>query len=262
MVSSLPQTRGCRAGSSACRSRAAIGCSLPYRRCQVAPAAALAGQWPSELGAPAAPSSARGPVPVRIEQPADPSAPAVVVASTAIAAPASAVWDALTAYESLGDFKVPGLLVNRCLERRERGCVLYQVAGQDLPFGAQVRAACKLEVTEHPQGLPAAAMDRRPGAGGSRFPWPVGSLRGRPVHGDISFELLEGDFDHFKGLWRVQQGLAGPSSAWLSYALRVLPHMWLPATIVQGQLREQIAANMETVRAHVEAKHAAQARRE
>jgi hypothetical protein len=64
----------------------------------------------------------------RIEHPLDPASPAVVLASTAIAAPPAAVWDALTSYERLGDMKVPGLH-NRCLERRERGAVLYQVGG-------------------------------------------------------------------------------------------------------------------------------------
>ena len=61
----------------------------------------------------------------------------------------------------------------------------------------------------------------------------------------------------FKGLWRVQFGLAGPGSAWLSYALRVRPRAWVPAALVQGQLSEQVAANLAVVRAHLEAQHAA-----
>lgn len=55
------------------------------------------------------------------------------MACTSVMAPPATLWEALTDYDSLGKF-IPSLVENRCLERRERGAVLYQV-------GAQVRGA-------------------------------------------------------------------------------------------------------------------------
>jgi hypothetical protein len=47
-------------------------------------------------------------------------------ATVDINAPMPVVWEALTDYENLGTF-IPSLVENRCLERRQQGCLLYQV---------------------------------------------------------------------------------------------------------------------------------------
>lgn len=49
-----------------------------------------------------------------------------LVASVDIHAPVPVVWNALTDYDNLASF-IPSLVENRCIERRERGCLLYQV---------------------------------------------------------------------------------------------------------------------------------------
>ena len=47
-------------------------------------------------------------------------------ASVYVGAPVGLVWSALTDYENLATF-IPSLVENRCLEKRQRGAVLYQV---------------------------------------------------------------------------------------------------------------------------------------
>ncbi len=187
----------------------------------------------------------------------------------------------MTDYESLGTF-IPSLVENRCLERRQGGALLYQVGAQDVALGVKFRAACKLEIKEHPNGLPrhacaggggaaaapGSANARAAAAGGlsSRrrapaddhahlFPWPTSTLPHAPVHGDITFDMLEGDFDAFRGVWRMQPGLQGPGSCWLVYALYVRPQAWLPLGMVQGRIGQQIVSNLQAVQRHSEQRH-------
>jgi hypothetical protein len=47
-------------------------------------------------------------------------------ATVLIGAPLDVVWGALTDYDNLGTF-IPSLVENRCLEKRPKGCLLYQV---------------------------------------------------------------------------------------------------------------------------------------
>jgi ribosome-associated toxin RatA of RatAB toxin-antitoxin module len=69
---------------------------------------------------------------------------------------------------------------------------------------------------------------------------------------DISFELVEGDFSAFRGVWRVDQGPAGPLSARLSYAVFVQPQAFLPVGLIQGRISRDVATNLKSVRAHAE----------
>lgn len=150
---------------------------------------------------------------------------------------------------------------NRCLARRASGCRLLQVGAQDLALGLKFTARCVLEIREHPRGLPDAAAPAAPslfpallpdlgalfGAGsrgssdsgssssgsdsdggdGARFPRP------RPRRGaaassqrrDITFEAVDGDFQIFRGMWRLEPGLEGPQSTRLSYSLFVRPQV-------------------------------------
>lgn len=68
-----------------------------------------------------------GEVSVMIEKPSFSSRR--LIAATSILAPPERVWEALTDYDGLGEF-IPSLVENRCVERRERGAVLYQVRGR------------------------------------------------------------------------------------------------------------------------------------
>lgn len=184
-----------------------------------------------------------------------------LVACTSILAPPELVWEALTDYEGLGDF-IPSLVENRCLEKRERGAVLYQVGAQDVALGVKFRAACTLEITEHPRGildtLCTPLGDSTSSIDGDEpdnlFPMPTQSLPGRPIHGDITFDLLEGDFEAFRGVWRIQPGLE-PGTSWLIYSLYVRPQSWLPVALIQHRIRKEIVANLKAVQQHSEQRH-------
>jgi hypothetical protein len=171
------------------------------------------------------------------------------------------VWAALTDYDGLGEF-IPSLEENRCLERRPNGAVLYQVGAQDVAMGMKFRAACTLEIGEHPAGLPEAAC-LISGSGGDNsgsglhdrlFPFPSSALPGQPVHGDITFNLLRGDFNAFKGVWRIQPGLLAPASTWLVYALYVRPQPWLPVGLIQDRISREVVSNLQAVQRHTEAR--------
>jgi ribosome-associated toxin RatA of RatAB toxin-antitoxin module len=212
---------------------------------------------PDELG-----RTPPGEVTVSIEKPSFSSRRIFV--ATSIAAPPESVWGALTDYEGLGDF-IPSLVENRCLERRERGAVLYQVGAQDVAMGVKFRAACTLEITEHRDGLPPGMCLRTDGGGASSsssggverlFPWPAQSLPDQDVFGDITFDLVEGDFQAFKGVWRIQPGRLGPASSWLVYALYVKPQGWLPVGLIQDRISREVVTNLLAVARHAEAVHA------
>jgi hypothetical protein len=69
---------------------------------------------------------------------------------------------------------------------------------------------------------------------------------------DISFELVEGDFSAFRGIWRVSEGPAGPLTSRLSYAVFVQPQAFLPVGLIQGRITKDVATNLKSVRAHAE----------
>jgi hypothetical protein len=177
----------------------------------------------------------------------------ILRASIDIAAPPAALWRCLTDYDGLGDF-VPSLAVNQCLERVPRGCRLLQVGEQDVAFGVKFSARCIMEITEFPQGFPGAAASPTPaGALGTRLddiPEAAG-LPGAPCQ-DITFVLVEGDFQCFKGLWRIQPGTAGAGSTRLSYSVKVSPMAWLPVGLITGRIEREISANLKAVAAHAE----------
>jgi len=39
----------------------------------------------------------------------------------------------------------------------------------------------------------------------------------------------------FRGVWRIQEGAGGDSTARLSYALFVRPQVWLPVRLIQAR---------------------------
>lgn len=192
-----------------------------------------------------------------------------IFAATTILAPPAAVWAALTDYEGLGDI-VPSLVENRCLERCEDppGAVLYQVGAQDVAMGMKFRAATTLRIGEHPGGLP-PALTLVGGSGGDNsgsgdldrlFPYPSQSIPGGEIVGDITFDQLSGDFNAFKGVWRIQQGLFGADSAWLVYALYVRPQPWLPVGLIQDRISREVVSNLRALQRHTEGAYAEQLR--
>eukprot|EP00775_Hariotina_reticulata_P004544 gene4544-4796_t len=179
-------------------------------------------------------------------------------ASIDIGAPVDIVWDALTDYDNLGTF-IPSLVENKCLKRRPQGCVLYQVGAQDVAMGMKFCAACTLEIQEYPAGIP-DSLCTTDGGLDRFFPAPLGSSStadrdGRSFIKDISFSLLEGDFQAFKGIWRLQPGPAGDLSTQLQYSLFVKPHAWLPVGLIQSRISSEVVNNLRAVQLHAEHVH-------
>ncbi|GLC40188.1 hypothetical protein PLESTB_001939400 [Pleodorina starrii] len=200
-----------------------------------------------------------------------------VFAAVVVAAPKGCVWDALTDYDNLGNF-VPSLVENRCLERTANSAVVYQVGAQDVAMGVKFSAAVSLRCTEFPDGgVPRELMTPPPpgavssgssssssgsslDAGGwgsaadveSLYPFPLTSAPGA-VPSDISFELVEGDFQVFRGIWRMQQ--VGEMETLLSYALFVKPQAWLPVALIQGRIENEVVRNLEALRQYAEAQY-------
>mmetsp|Transcript_39062 Transcript_39062/g.110643 ORF Transcript_39062/g.110643 Transcript_39062/m.110643 type:complete len:293 (-) Transcript_39062:507-1385(-) len=174
-------------------------------------------------------------------------------ASVEINAPPETVWNALTSYASLQDF-IPGLKENTVIEQRRNGVLLEQVGEEDIAIGVKFTAKVLLEIKEYPRGVPADRLtDSGEIAPGKlpkpRCPWGQPSINYR----DISFELQEGDFNVFNGIWRIQSGASGLSSCRLSYSVIVKPKPWLPVRLVESRIKGEIAANLMAVREFAEA---------
>ncbi|DBA89699.1 TPA: hypothetical protein ACH3X2_004589 [Trebouxia sp. C0005] len=178
-------------------------------------------------------------------------------AAVQIAAPIDVVWGALTDYEGLGNF-IPGLTENRCLSKKAQGATLLQVGEQDVAFGAKFRARVVLDIQEHGDGTPQRLCSNHDGGRSSAmaeerlYPLP----RAPPCVGpckDVCFSLVEGDFQAFRGIWRMQQGSQGPNSCRLSYALFVRPQVWLPIRLIQNRVENEIKNNLTAVQRHSEA---------
>ncbi|KXZ44564.1 hypothetical protein GPECTOR_65g182 [Gonium pectorale] len=134
------------------------------------------------------------------------------------------------------------------------------VGAQDVAMGVKFSAAVTLRCCEFPEpGLPEGRMTAPPptysaasagsssdGAEGveSLFPFPATSVPG-VAPSDITFELVEGDFQSFRGVWRMQQ--TGDQSTLLSYALFVKPQAWLPVALIQGRIENEVLRNLEAV---------------
>lgn len=159
------------------------------------------------------------------------------------------VWNILTDYANLGEF-IPSLEENKCLEKRSDGAVLYQVGAQDVAMGIKFSAACKLECIEHYTGVPSSMISSDGTGMDGLFPAPGAIGDGVPPR-DISFTLLEGDFQTFKGIWRMLPSAAGNGSSssgtLLGYTLYVMPQAWLPVGIIQNRIEAEVLRNLDAV---------------
>ncbi|KAH8956042.1 hypothetical protein BDL97_07G017400 [Sphagnum fallax] len=155
-------------------------------------------------------------------------------ATIAIRAPLEAVWGVLTDYEHLADH-IPGLAVSQILERRPSGARLLQIGQKNLALGVKFKAKAVVEVSEE------AAQEL-----------PNGTLR------DLHFETVEGDFQVFKGTWRMHQVHSDKSSkspsaeknveTHLSYILKVQPKHWIPVALIEGVVCNEVICNLNSVR--------------
>lgn len=171
-------------------------------------------------------------------------------ASVSIEAPVDSVWACLTDYDGLDTF-IPSLVKNECLQRKANGATLLQVGAQEVAMGVKFSASCKLDITEHANGIPPWQCSSETSSSDSSFPMPRSFLPGHPCR-DISFASLDGDFQCFKGIWRMQHGYQGPGTTLLCYALYVMPQQWLPVGLIQGRIEREVATNLEAVREYAE----------
>lgn len=112
-----------------------------------------------------------------------------------------------------------------------------------------------------------------------RVPEPSSPYPSRPAM-DISFTMMEGDFQCFTGVWRMQDG-STPGTTRLSYSVRVSPMVrrrpwspsicppgpdlsvsfrhtqaWLPVGLITGRIEREISNNLAAVRKYAEEKAA------
>lgn len=162
-----------------------------------------------------------------------------IVVAIPVDAPLEALWNVLTDYERLAEF-LPGLAVCEVQDRWQNGARLFQIGEQNLAFGLKFKARGVVNVHERPLEV-----------------LPCGFRR------EIDFEMIEGDFQVFKGTWRMEQvsndssetdntAVAGFSRRTvLTYVLDVQPQLWLPIGLVEGILNKEIQTNLVCVRDEV-----------
>lgn len=151
-----------------------------------------------------------------------------------------------------------------------------QVGAQDVAAGLKFSAACTLRCTEYDAGVPEALCSTSSDGKDGLFPLP----RGAPLAPglsprDITFTSVEGDFEVFRGVWRMQPASAlgtavvensngnisnAGEHTLLCYSLFVQPQKWLPVGLIQSRIRAEILKNLDAVRRESERVHALQAR--
>ncbi|XP_050388064.1 uncharacterized protein LOC126805016 [Argentina anserina] len=162
-----------------------------------------------------------------------------------IEAPLATVWNLLTDYERLAEF-IPGLAVCRLLEKSENYARLFQIGEQDLAFGVKFNAKGVVDCYEN--GLERIIDDDD-------------DLGGVTLKRDIEFNMVEGDFEIFRGKWSLQQlSNSGEIASdllvdqkmqtvtTLSYLVDVKPKMLLPVRLVEGRLCKEIKINLACIR--------------
>ncbi|XP_038684726.1 uncharacterized protein LOC119984717 isoform X2 [Tripterygium wilfordii] len=153
----------------------------------------------------------------------------------AIEASLDTIWDMLTDYEKLADF-IPGLAVSQLIEKKDKFARLYQIGQQNLPFGLKFNAKCILDCYEK-----------------DLENFPSGKRR------DIEFKMTEGDFQIFEGKWTIEQFIKESSvesdlsfsqgfETTLSYSVDIKPKLWLPVSLVEGRLCQEIKINLSSIR--------------
>ena len=217
-----------------------------------------------------------------------------VWARVRVKAPLDAVWGVLSDYANLGHV-VPSLAKNVVVSGPEvdprtgwRKVRLDQAAAQKvapgLPdFKARVVVDC-YEWEDHPRGGSRDAsqfgkppdpanpfahpLDDLPPAETAASSYAGGEGEGGAVVAilrtwSIPFDMVEGDFSSFNGIWRMEEVFAGvedgqeEATSWdfetiVSYAVQVKPHPLLPVKLIEGRISDDMVANLEAIRAHVE----------
>ncbi|MCO5554272.1 hypothetical protein L7F22_007800 [Adiantum nelumboides] len=162
-----------------------------------------------------------------------------IVVAISIDAPLETLWSVLTDYEGLANF-LPGLAVCKVEDRWETGARLFQIGEQNIAWGLKFSAKGVINVEERPIEVHSSSICRR-----------------------IDFEMIEGDFQIFKGTWQMEQvsdemesplseAVASSSQGTvLTYVVDVQPKVWLPVRLVEGILSKEIQNNLLCIRNQV-----------
>lgn len=168
-----------------------------------------------------------------------------------------------------GDNSLPDEEKCKVLSTQMRGAKLRQVGGAKV-VGIKFSARTTLEVREWPLGLPDFAhftddvyqgksRDDRAKENAKvkltryRFPRPF-ALSRLPTK-DISMQSIpddDGEFRMYQGVWRMQPlpGCApdGKQAMRLTYAVEVSPRAYLPVSLVEGRIVQDLCTNLAAIR--------------
>jgi hypothetical protein len=155
------------------------------------------------------------------------------------------------------------------ISKKLKGCLLRQVGGAKV-VGINFSARTTLEVREWPQGMPdfchftddsfdgisreaRAKESKRIQLKRYRFPRPF-ALSRLPTK-DISMQSIandDGEFRMYQGVWRMQPlpGCAPPGkqAMRLTYAVEISPRAYLPVSLVEGRITQDMCTNLRAIR--------------
>eukprot|EP00898_Chlorokybus_atmophyticus_P000603 jgi/Chlat1/1543/Chrsp122S08667 len=151
-------------------------------------------------------------------------------ATIKVAAPLRSVWSCLTDYANLAEF-IPSLAQNTVLQERSDGARLEQASMTCIiALGIKFRARVIVDVQE---SAPATEDGNH----------------------DIRFDMIEGDFQEFSGVWSMEQDLSsGEKHTLLKYSVLVRPQRWLPVALVEGRIKRDMQTNLVAVAAEAVAR--------
>lgn len=175
------------------------------------------------------------------------------------------VYDLLTDYEALAAV-VPNLVVNEIIERRPKGARLRQVGAAQVLPGLNFRASMIMDVRELPLGLSDDEIAEnveasRPLKRGT-YPRPWAAAKTLPIR-DIAMQSAAGepgDFTLYQGLWRMQPvpdcAAEGQNATRLTFTVEIQPRPWLPVSLVESRITQDLIKNVEAVAAEAERRNA------
>eukprot|EP00276_Gloeochaete_wittrockiana_P002973 CAMPEP_0184656852 /NCGR_PEP_ID=MMETSP0308-20130426/16800_1 /TAXON_ID=38269 /ORGANISM="Gloeochaete witrockiana, Strain SAG 46.84" /LENGTH=703 /DNA_ID=CAMNT_0027094161 /DNA_START=444 /DNA_END=2555 /DNA_ORIENTATION=- len=143
-----------------------------------------------------------------------------LIARVRIEADPDRVWDVLTDYENLPEF-IPSLAKCERMQHPSGGIRLLQVGAQSLPY-IHFEAKVIMDLEENRN------------------------------KGELSFQMIEGDFHIFQGRWQLSRIDGSSAATLLEYSVDVKPKMSLPAMFIGTIIRKDLPVNLLAVRQRAE----------
>eukprot|EP00466_Bigelowiella_natans_P005884 jgi/Bigna1/140803/aug1.58_g15511 len=195
-----------------------------------------------------------------------------------VLAPMEAVWSILTDYDGLQRV-IPNLVESNVLESKPCGGATISQVGSAAVFpGVKFTAKMTLDVGIHLEDNPlpeekihgnvedAHTPSSEVREMGEKLPLERGVFP-RPYaitqlpHRDITMQNVPGapgDFDHYQGIWRVQQlpdcAPDGQAAARLTYAVEIKPKGMLPVRLIEKRVASDLKVNLKAIRGEAESR--------